>query len=197
MAICDDLEFLDIEGLSTLQIQNLEFVVGDAGKQGVISFLDLLPFIDPITIPVGFTVDFYGGYIPDGWLLLDGSVFSASTYPDLYTLLGDVTLPDYRGRTTVGSVISPNTTGATQGVASITLTENQMAEHSHSYRDTSGILNPVNKGDHTTSKFEGDHRFRASFNPVDVDKDTESVGGGNPVNNLQPQVVVRKLIKGK
>ena len=37
--------------------------------------------------------------VPADWLLLDGSTFSETTYPDLYTLLGDSnTLPDFRDR---------------------------------------------------------------------------------------------------
>ena len=39
---------------------------------------------------------------PPGWLILNGSTFSASTYPDLFALLGSTTLPDFRQRFPLG-----------------------------------------------------------------------------------------------
>ena len=35
--------------------------------------------------------------VPTGWLVCDGSTFSSTDYPDLYTLLGSTTLPDLSG----------------------------------------------------------------------------------------------------
>jgi microcystin-dependent protein len=47
--------------------------------------------------PIGAILAFYGSTIPSGWLLCDGSTFSATTYPSLQTFLGSTTLPDLRG----------------------------------------------------------------------------------------------------
>lgn len=197
MSICDDLDFLDIFSLSGTQIQDLEFVVGDSGVQGIMRLEDILPLLDPLSVPVGFTVDFYGSAIPDGWLLLDGSSFSAITYPKLFEHLGVNQLPDYQGKTTEGATLTPNTTGTILGNDELVLSASQMAAHSHSYVDTTGQLNLVSRGDSSSSKFESDNMFKPSSNPVENDKVTDPTGNSTPLSNLQPQVIVRKLIKAE
>ena len=52
-------------------------------------------------VPVGAITMYGGTSAPSGWLLLDGSTFSTSTYSALYSVLGSGTLPDFRGRVPV------------------------------------------------------------------------------------------------
>ncbi len=44
-------------------------------------------------VPVGTIISYIGTNTPSGWLLCDGSTFSSSTYPELYSVLGSTTLP--------------------------------------------------------------------------------------------------------
>lgn len=55
--------------------------------------------------PVGEVSMFYGAKAdcPAGWLVLDGTTFSSATYPDLATLLGGTTLPDFTDRFPIGA----------------------------------------------------------------------------------------------
>jgi microcystin-dependent protein len=55
--------------------------------------------------PVGEVTMFYGAKsaIPAGWLALDGSTFSSTTYPKLFTLLGTTTLPNMADQFPVGA----------------------------------------------------------------------------------------------
>lgn len=46
------------------------------------------------SLPVGTTIGYEGGVIPNGYLLCDGSTFDTAKYPELYTLLGTDTLPE-------------------------------------------------------------------------------------------------------
>lgn len=55
--------------------------------------------------PVGEVTMFYGtkGQIPAGWLAMDGTSFSSTTYPKLYALLGTTTLPNMTDRLPIGA----------------------------------------------------------------------------------------------
>lgn len=57
----------------------------------------------PPAVPVGSIIDFVGPAAPEGWLVCDGSAFSAAAYPDLAAVLGGTTLPDARARFRVGA----------------------------------------------------------------------------------------------
>ena len=52
--------------------------------------------------PVGTIKYFYGDTIPSGYLECNGATFSASSYPELYDVLGSTTLPDFRECYAVG-----------------------------------------------------------------------------------------------
>lgn len=47
--------------------------------------------------PVGTVITFWGTTAPDGYLPCDGSTFSRTDYPSLYTVLGMAKTPDMRG----------------------------------------------------------------------------------------------------
>lgn len=63
------------------------------------------------TLPTGAILPFSSDTIPNGWLLCDGSSFSATSYPELFDVIGvtygwdddrNPKLPDLRGRVAVG-----------------------------------------------------------------------------------------------
>jgi microcystin-dependent protein len=79
-----------------------------------------------------------GPTAPSGWLECDGTSYSTSTYPDLYAVIGETfgggggnfNVPDMRDRFPVGTGTTYSI-GDTGGAASVTLTEAQLAQHSH------------------------------------------------------------------
>ena len=68
---------------------------------------------------------FYGNTIPTGWLECNGSSFSATDYPELYSLLGSTALPDYR---------ECALRGATSSIG--TFSNDSMGSHSHTTSNT-------------------------------------------------------------
>jgi hypothetical protein len=50
-----------------------------------------------VGVPVGTLIHFWGLYPPPGFFWCNGATFSATTYPELYQLLGSSILPDLRG----------------------------------------------------------------------------------------------------
>jgi microcystin-dependent protein len=82
---------------------------------------------------------FAGTYAPQGWVLCDGRQLSISDNQALYSLLGTIyggdgqatfMVPDLRGRAPIHQ--NPSyPLGASGGTESVTLTPQQMAQHSH------------------------------------------------------------------
>lgn len=71
--------------------------------------------------PVGFLIPMWNTVSDDSLLLCDGSTFSSSEYPELYSILGRTTLPDFTDRTVKGAGLTSksnlhnaNTLGNTQ-----------------------------------------------------------------------------------
>ena len=91
-------------------------------------------------IPIGTIKYFYGDTIPSGFLECDGSTFSASSYPELYNVLGTTTLPDFRECYAVGYGSSYGSVG--------NFSDDAIFPHQHSYS-----VFP-----HTHSAIQGSHQ---------------------------------------
>jgi microcystin-dependent protein len=87
---------------------------------------------------------FAGTYAPINWLVCDGSVLSISQYDALYSLIGTAyggngtttfALPDLRGRLPMGQGagigLTYRTLGQKGGEQTVTLSLNQVPEHTH------------------------------------------------------------------
>jgi hypothetical protein len=96
-------------------------------------------------IPSGIIEMFAGSTAPNGWLICDGSTVSRKTYSDLFKVIGTTfgvgnsndtfTLPDMRGRCLsgvgTGVGLTARVLGATVGTETATLTETNLASHTH------------------------------------------------------------------
>lgn len=86
-------------------------------------------------VPVGTILANFTTNVPSGFLLCDGSTFSSSTYPDLYSVLGTTTLPDLRGYFLRGldtaAAVDPD--GASRTVGSTQM--GSVEQHTHTYWD--------------------------------------------------------------
>ena len=101
--------------------------------------------IQPAVIPAGIIQMFAGATAPNGWLVCDGSNVSRRIYSNLFAVIGTTygvgnsvdtfTLPDLRGRTPIGvgtgTGLTARTLASTTGAETVTLSEANLASHTH------------------------------------------------------------------
>ena len=149
-------------------------------------------------------------FAPRGWALCNGQLLQISQNTALFSLLGTTyggdgvktfALPDLRGRVPVSSGQGPGLSnydlGAQLGYESVTLTSQQIAQHSHPVNvvgasaGTSG--RPVNN---FLAQSQGGAIYSAG--PSDgatMNSATIGLGGGNqPHENRQPTLVLNWII---
>lgn len=90
--------------------------------------------------PVGAVLSYAGQSAPGGWLLCDGSEVSKTSYPRLFSVIGNIygtaansanfVLPNLGDRVPVGKFGS-NNLGDVSGNSSITLSVGQLPSHTH------------------------------------------------------------------
>lgn len=180
----------------------------------------------------GTSKAYYGGSVPTGYLLEDGSPHLISQYVVLFAALGGVSspfgspdgfstqfyLPDSRRKVHVGSGGTGtgtlgSTVGSTGGEEVHQLTTAELASHGHSGTtntenqahahntnqtvnantaaigggaNTILLANNIGQGTYTTSNETAAHNHNFS---------TSSSGSDSAHNNIQPSLVVTKMIK--
>lgn len=116
----------DGEPLTDEQIDQVQLILGVARKELMVS-------------RIGEVIMSASDETPSGCLFCDGTVYDASDYPELYSLLApefivDATqfrVPDLRQSFPMG-VDAPLDVGETGGTATVTLSESEIPSHSHS-----------------------------------------------------------------
>ena len=145
--------------------------------------------------PIGTLSMFGGSTAPSKWLLCNGAAVSRTTYTNLFTVIstvygvGDGTttfnVPDFRGRAPIGagqgSGLTARTLGASLGEEEHTGTIDEMPIHDHSY------TLPAN-----STRASGSSACVSTSSSQT--KTTQSAGGGEAHNNIQPSLVVNFII---
>lgn len=158
--------------------------------------------------PVGSVLDFAGTSAPTGWLLCYGQALDASAtpaYQDLFDVIGntfggtnntDFVVPDLRGRVIAGQDdmggssanrltgasggVNGDTFGAAGGAETHTLTTAQLASHQHT-GTYSTVVSQAGGG--------------AAIAVINVGVNTGSSGSDQAHNNVQPTIILNKIIK--
>jgi microcystin-dependent protein len=144
---------------------------------------------------------FGGNFAPAGWMFCDGAVLPISENQTLFQLIGTTyggdgqstfALPDLRGRVPIHQGTNPGTgttyTLAEQaGAESVTLTTQQIPQHSHALLATNAIGTQANPGGNVLANSQGPQPYiqenpDASLNPQTL----APAGGSQPHENLQP-----------
>lgn len=111
-----------------------------------------IPSLQAFSPPVGSLFQYAGATAPVGWLLCQGQLLTISSYPSLFSAIGNVyggdgitqfALPDLRGRVALGAS-SGYPLGSSGGSETRTLTVNEMPAHSHT-----GTIDGVSNHTHT------------------------------------------------
>ena len=158
------------------------------------------------TVPIGFIATFAEvdehSTLMDDWILCDGRELSRSEYSALYSVIGTkygagdgvstFNVPKIDGRNLVGLDLGDedfNEVGKTGGAKTHTQTVNEMPSHTHRVQN----LNPV---DYTTSTqgYDQDGKAAAKLTGSSFFA-TTSIGGGQPMDIMNPYIVVKFYIK--
>jgi microcystin-dependent protein len=153
------------------------------------------PFLGEIRM-MGFN------FAPRGWAMCDGQILPINSNQSLYSLLGTTyggdgrtsfALPDLRSRTPLHRSDQFDL-GEKGGGETVTLTNAQLAAHSHAAKGTTAI-GDVNKGAPTRSFATpgdlGDPIYHNASNLVAMGSGMISnTGGGQAHNNMQPTLTI-------
>jgi microcystin-dependent protein len=155
--------------------------------------------------PKGMITPFAGTAAPTGWLICDGSTFSATAYPQLAAVLGNTYgaasgdnyyLPDLRGRTIAGrdSVVGTTTanriTSAVSGVTATTLGATGGDEKLHQHTHPNTVSGTSATSDHT----HGPGSFHAAIGATD--SDPSRIGYVAGYNSGGPGTATYSIIAG-
>ena len=142
----------------------------------------------------GFIYPLACATVPDGFLLCDGNAYLRTEYPELFAAIGTIygagdgsttfNVPSLNTRVPVGAG-NGYPLGATGGEEQHTLTVDEIPEHSH---ETYAVKNAnINGGTGTNILFAGENWAQNNIS-------TNTSGGEQPHNNMQPYTVVNYII---
>ena len=128
------------------------------------------PIKTPI-IPTGVIEMYAGSVAPVGWLICDGSIVSRIAFSDLFKIIGTTygsgnsnntfTLPDMRGRCPIGvgtgASLTARTLGSNVGAETVTLSEANMASHTHATTVGTQSANHTHSGTSGTVSVDHTH----------------------------------------
>lgn len=156
------------------------------------------PFLGEITL-------FAGNFAPRGWAFCDGSLLSIAQNTALFSLLGTIyggngqttfALPDLRGRAPIhagrGPGLSDRSQGETGGTEQNILTIQQMPSHGHSLNSKEEANSDNASG--TFIAGTGANSFGTTADKQMSPAAVGSVGGNQPINNMQPYLAINFII---
>ena len=162
---------------------------------------------------IGEVQMFAGNFAPRNWALCNGQLLPISQNTALFSILGTTYggdgrttfgLPDLRGRVVIhdgsgtGPGLSPYNLGQRGGTETVTLTQNQMPNHTH--LDQVNAATPVDSGQETinpSASYWAQGTGYANTNNTQMSPTTvplTSAGGSLPHSNIAPYNTVNYII---
>ena len=142
-------------------------------------------------------------FAPRGWAFCDGQILPISQNQSLYSLLGTIyggdgrtsfALPDLRGRVSI-HVSDGYRLGHKGGAETVTLTEAQIPQHTHSLNVNSGEGNAFNpEGKYLASNSDGIKNYSDVSSSTANGGSIGYSGGGQAHNNMQPYIAINYCI---
>lgn len=143
---------------------------------------------------------FAGNFVPRGWAGCDGQLLSINENQALFSILGTTyggdgrntfALPDVRGRTILhagrGPGLSDRRLGAKSGTETVTLNANQMSNHTHTLRASSGSATAVAPAGNVLASPGRTRLYDSGAANTNMNAGAiTSTGGNQPHNNMQP-----------
>jgi microcystin-dependent protein len=162
------------------------------------------PFIGQITL-------FAGNFAPRGWAFCQGQLLAIAQNTALFSILGTTyggngqttfALPDLRGRTPVGPGQGPGLSnyslGQSAGVESVTLSMNEMPQHTHALNANTADATQRAPGVDRVLAREATAQTAiystAAPNTAMSPQAIGAVGSSQPHTNLQPYLAVNYII---
>ena len=152
---------------------------------------------------------FGGNFAPAGWMFCYGSTLPISEYDTLFILIGTTyggdgqstfNLPDLRGRVPIHQGTNPSTgtnftIGEAAGVEAVTLTTQQIPQHSHALAATTAIGTQANPGGNLLANSQGPQPYIKEDPDNSLNAQTlAAAGGSQPHDNLQPYLGINFII---
>ena len=164
------------------------------------------PFVAEIKI-------FAGNFAPRGWAFCNGTLLQIAQNTALFSLIGTtyggdgrVTtgLPNLQGRAPMhwgqGPGLTRRVIGQTGGVETVTLTEAQMAAHTHAATGNVSVGGSANSASPVNNAPAGEPMSVTAFYSDETpdalmgDAPLASTGGGQAHNNVQPYLAINYVI---
>jgi len=145
---------------------------------------------------------FAGNFAPAGWMFCEGQLLPISENETLFNLIGTTyggdgqetfALPDLRGRLPLhqgGGFILAETGGAEE----ITLTVNQIPQHTHPLVASSDVGTTRGASNNVLARAPAD-AYASEWDPAALSTQSISpVGGSQPHTNMQPYLCINFII---
>ena len=154
---------------------------------------------------LGQIIMFGGSFAPQGWAFCEGQLLPINQNTALFSLLGTIyggdgittfALPDLRGRVPIGQGngpgLAPRQWGEQSGTEQNTLNTTQLPEHNHALaaKEEGNAADP--NGNFIAGT--GSNVFGTASDSTMDNTSISNVGGGQPVNNMQPFLCVNFII---
>lgn len=159
---------------------------------------------------------FAGNFPPAGWAMCDGQLMQISENETLFNLIGTTfggdgqvtfAMPDLRGRIPIhqgtGTGLTTRTLGESIGVETVTLTQTQIPDHTHSFQATTALATataPTGAMLATPSSPTTGYLYLSGTasgtvnNAAPAADAVGSTGSGQPHDNLMPYLGVNYII---
>jgi microcystin-dependent protein len=154
-------------------------------------------------MPAGSIMTYAGSSAPTGWLLCNGASVSRSTYANLFSVIGTLygnvdgstfNVPDMRNRTqrTVGSTF---TLGQVGGADTVTITADNLPQHSHGINNAIRAAAQIGYGSNGNYYSDTNNTIISTTSDQTYLNGTTTVTGNSAVNTLNKYIALNSIIK--